>query len=738
MFYAHFVLAKKGPLARIWLAAHWDKKLTKAHVFETNIEKSVDGILQPKVKMALRTSGHLLLGVVRIYSRKAKYLLADCNEAFVKIKMAFRPGMVDLPEENREAAVNAITLPEVFHDFDTAMPDLNDVDLQAQFNMNQTRAEEITMREDYGNINLDTGDDGFGDLNSMEDETPSELRGGSMGASNIREESLFNDEPQPSTSAAAAAADEDARSNMGGTTPHHDDDDDGGLRDDGFGGPVGQNSDLMSAGGLFEGGGLFEEPTPLDVTDKAPSMAPMSARSMSDDGGDFGAPPSPGGASSVHSRPGTPPAVARAAASVVDDVPVLDETPMPPTPAGAEAALQVTAAEQTTLLQNEEESFALAPVDASMMKGTVRTKRKRKLIVDEVKAIAGEEMKAQLSDTQDIVTTLDLAPPTKRLMHWKETGGVEKLFALPGRPLHARNVFKLYQSHLTARPAENEVFDMLGDSQEHENIQLERVPGEEDGGGHADPRTPARRGRKRKGEAAEGEADETSPEKVQPTRRSARHEKENHPPETPDPYSQQVVFNPNVEPETPAPATPAPPTPHVDRSQFENLGYDASVATPAAPVDTPAPPTNASAMENMGWDGQPSVQAPMTPGAPSMGGATPYRDDDFDGYPASAPGTPGRPEEEEKGEEETQEEFEERMLNKRASHLNKILSSKLDEADSVVRLTDMTRRNNRKQVAQKFYSLLVLQKVMAVNLTQSECYGELSVMRGPKFESAML
>ena len=40
MFYAHFVLAKKGPLARIWLAAHWDKKLTKAHVFETNIERT--------------------------------------------------------------------------------------------------------------------------------------------------------------------------------------------------------------------------------------------------------------------------------------------------------------------------------------------------------------------------------------------------------------------------------------------------------------------------------------------------------------------------------------------------------------------------------------------------------------------------------------------------------------------------------------------------------------------------
>ena len=50
MFYAHFVLSKKGPLARIWLAAHWDKKLTKAHVFETNIEGSVEAIIQPKVQ----------------------------------------------------------------------------------------------------------------------------------------------------------------------------------------------------------------------------------------------------------------------------------------------------------------------------------------------------------------------------------------------------------------------------------------------------------------------------------------------------------------------------------------------------------------------------------------------------------------------------------------------------------------------------------------------------------------
>lgn len=90
MFYGAFVLSKKGPLAKVWLAAHWDKKLTKAQVFETNVESTVDSIISPQVKMALRTSGHLLLGVVRIYSRKQKYLIHDLGEACAKIKMAFR------------------------------------------------------------------------------------------------------------------------------------------------------------------------------------------------------------------------------------------------------------------------------------------------------------------------------------------------------------------------------------------------------------------------------------------------------------------------------------------------------------------------------------------------------------------------------------------------------------------------------------------------------------------------
>ena len=51
--------------------------------------------------LALRVSGHLLLGIVRIYQKKIKFLFTDCTEALVKIKMAFRPGLVNLPLNER-------------------------------------------------------------------------------------------------------------------------------------------------------------------------------------------------------------------------------------------------------------------------------------------------------------------------------------------------------------------------------------------------------------------------------------------------------------------------------------------------------------------------------------------------------------------------------------------------------------------------------------------------------------
>ena len=58
--------------------------------------------------------------------------------------------------------MTSITLPEIFHDFDSLTPELNEADMLSQFSMNQTRAEEITMIEDYDTLNNGVVDTGFG------------------------------------------------------------------------------------------------------------------------------------------------------------------------------------------------------------------------------------------------------------------------------------------------------------------------------------------------------------------------------------------------------------------------------------------------------------------------------------------------------------------------------------------------------------------------------------------------
>jgi hypothetical protein len=88
MFYSESLLSKTGPLARVWLSANLERKLSKTHILQSDIKSSVGAIVdQGQAPMALRLSGQLLLGVVRIYKRQAGYLLDDCNDALVKIKM---------------------------------------------------------------------------------------------------------------------------------------------------------------------------------------------------------------------------------------------------------------------------------------------------------------------------------------------------------------------------------------------------------------------------------------------------------------------------------------------------------------------------------------------------------------------------------------------------------------------------------------------------------------------------
>jgi len=124
MFYSEALLSKTGPLARVWLAANLERKMGKKDYVTVNLENSIEAIVdQGSAPMALRLSGQLLLGVVRIYSKKAKYLLDDCNEALLKIKMAFRPGNVDLPADQSHVVNSAmLTLPDALTELDLLAP----------------------------------------------------------------------------------------------------------------------------------------------------------------------------------------------------------------------------------------------------------------------------------------------------------------------------------------------------------------------------------------------------------------------------------------------------------------------------------------------------------------------------------------------------------------------------------------------------------------------------------------
>ncbi|KAJ8785064.1 hypothetical protein J1605_007620 [Eschrichtius robustus] len=658
MFYAHFVLSKRGPLAKIWLAAHWDKKLTKAHVFECNLESSVESIISPKVKMALRTSGHLLLGVVRIYHRKAKYLLADCNEAFIKIKMAFRPALapdaqaqqlwltgpvalrhvgssqtrartrvVDLPEENREAAYNAITLPEEFHDFDQPLPDLDDIDVAQQFSLNQSRVEEITMREEVGNISILQEND-FGDFGMDDREI-------------MREGSAFEDDDMlVSTGASNLLLEpEQSTSNLNEKINHLEYEDQ--YKDDNFG--EGNDGGILDDKLISNNdGGIFDDPPALSEAGVMLPEQPVHDDMDEDDNVSMGGPDSP---------------------DSVDPV-----EPMP------------TMTDQTTLVPNEEEAFALEPIDITVKE--TKAKRKRKLIVDSVKELDSKTIRAQLSDYSDIVTTLDLAPPTKKLMMWKETGGVEKLFSLPAQPLWNNRLLKLFTRCLT-------------------------------------PLVPEDLRKRRKG----GEADNLD-----------EFLKEFENPEVPreeQPQQQRqrdVIDEPILE----------EPSRLQESMETSRTNLDESAMPPPPPQGVkrkvgqmdPEPMIPPQQVEQMEI---PPVELPPEE-PPNICQLIP----ELELLPEKEKEKEKEKEDDEEEEDEDasggDQDQEERRWNKRTQQMLHGLQRALAKTGAEsISLLELCRNTNRKQAAAKFYSFLVLKKQQAIELTQEEPYSDIIATPGPRF-----
>ncbi|XP_020590488.1 sister chromatid cohesion 1 protein 3-like [Phalaenopsis equestris] len=114
MFYSHTFLARKSPLGIVWIAAHLDHKLKRPQIESINIPSYAEKIMMPDVPIALRLSGHLLIGIVRIYSWKVNHVYSDCNKLVSYIRKAFASVPVDLPIEADHAPFESVTLPETF------------------------------------------------------------------------------------------------------------------------------------------------------------------------------------------------------------------------------------------------------------------------------------------------------------------------------------------------------------------------------------------------------------------------------------------------------------------------------------------------------------------------------------------------------------------------------------------------------------------------------------------------
>jgi len=179
----------------------------------------------------------------------------------------------------------------------------------------------------------------------------------------------------------------------------------------------------------------------------------------------------------------------------------------------------------------------------------------------------------------------------------------------------------------------------------------------------------------------------------------------NYPPDTPGREPVATFATPIHEP-----STISLPRASINQSEYTDQWVSAAATETATGTAIPPPQTP---MHNDDWDDDNN-----------------YLEDDGDGE--------GEVEGDEMmGEDETIESFEDRVLNKRAAQLHRNLGRKFDaEQGAPLGLLGLMRRSDKKQAATKFYSCLVLSKVDAVIIEQTELFGELTLHRSDNFQNA--
>jgi hypothetical protein len=129
-----------------------------------------------------------MLGIVRIYSRKVKYLMSDCTEAMWKIKMAFRPGNVDMAQSNIIAATSTTDDTRYFGVIqpESDFPELQDVAFDEHMIMQYDDLKAARGRT-LGSMRDTTVDDTTMNMTMMNDSTQSPMH---MGMSTLDDDPI--------------------------------------------------------------------------------------------------------------------------------------------------------------------------------------------------------------------------------------------------------------------------------------------------------------------------------------------------------------------------------------------------------------------------------------------------------------------------------------------------------------------------------------------------------------------
>ncbi|PHH63996.1 hypothetical protein CDD81_5101 [Ophiocordyceps australis] len=175
MFYSHEILTStQYGVATVWLAATMGngsvsgkgalRRLTRKAIFEVDVPKACDTIIDPGAPLALRLQGKLLYGVSRVFDQQCAYILSDVEKTHSKMVSFFQIlHTQNIDQKSPKARQNLITLVDdpaldifnVVPEFNLVIRDKDLVGIPSQGSAN--KFSQMTPRNDFSQGPLSSG-----------------------------------------------------------------------------------------------------------------------------------------------------------------------------------------------------------------------------------------------------------------------------------------------------------------------------------------------------------------------------------------------------------------------------------------------------------------------------------------------------------------------------------------------------------------------------------------------------